>query len=815
MSPSTTNREQAVGSIRPDFLSPIYSRLASGAFWSLIASALGQGAPLLAGIVTARLLGKEVFGALSMVQSTAVMLGALVAAGFSMAATKYIAELRCTDIVRAGRVATLTLTDTLASGVAIASLACLFAPALAHRISADPALIEPLRISGGLLLGTALGSVQIGVFTGLESFRIAAVLSGIRGIVTVLMCVGGAWLGGLTGAVWGQSLSSLLSCVLNQVALAKICANSGLPLSGVRTCWDDRAILWRFSVPAVLANAMVVPITWLATTWIVDLPGGLGQIGAFSAANQWRMGCLFVPSIISQTFLPVFTSTRAKSAVDADKLMWVSLVCVTTISALLALAISVFSSPILGLYGGQFQDGTLTLRMLVASTIPAAASAVIGQLLAGTGKLWIGFGMNAIWGVVFLGLARHGRYDGATGLAAAFLISYAVHALITISYVLTTVKKAEPSPASASTRRRLLYLMHVDWRWIKQRPQFIAEHLVSVCDVHVVHRLTPGRRHYGQPSAPEPPRLPLLPIPWSWRGIRWATIPLHRMWLDIISLFVMPDIVWITHPALFEALPARLNSRPVVYDCMDDALAFKASDSRINLLKKLERELVTRASAILVSSSRLAEVIVERYGLEFRGKITIVRNAICPSMLERLATLEVQLPHPRDGRCLKVAYIGTIADWFDFDLLIRALDECEELEFHLIGPVSIRNRPRHDRLKYHGPVSHWKLPEFCAHFDAFIMPFRLNALTGAVDPVKVYEYLAFGKEVLLPRYPEIARFADYIHFYETPEDFSGLLTCLMERRIQLKNTIARSHTFLAGNTWQNRLDQIAPLLASL
>ena len=39
----------------------------------------------------------------------------------------------------------------------------------------------------------------------------------------------------------------------------------------------------------------------------------------------------------------------------------------------------------------------------------------------------------------------------------------------------------------------LLYLMHVDWRWIKQRPHFLAEILSEDLDLAVVHPLKRGR----------------------------------------------------------------------------------------------------------------------------------------------------------------------------------------------------------------------------------------------------------------------------------------------------------------------------------
>src|SRR5437762_9133959 len=86
----------------------IYARLIKGSVWMVCASAVAQGAPVLAGIVIARLFGKEHFGLLGMVQSTAGMLGTVAGVGFGIAATKYVAELRSREPYRAGQIATLT-----------------------------------------------------------------------------------------------------------------------------------------------------------------------------------------------------------------------------------------------------------------------------------------------------------------------------------------------------------------------------------------------------------------------------------------------------------------------------------------------------------------------------------------------------------------------------------------------------------------------------------------------------------------------------------------------------------------------------------
>src|SRR5580704_10296000 len=84
--------------------SPVGARLARGTFWSLIAGCVSRFLALLASIIIARLLGKETFGQLGILQSTLEMFGSVTAFGMGLTSTKYIAECRKSDPAKAGRI---------------------------------------------------------------------------------------------------------------------------------------------------------------------------------------------------------------------------------------------------------------------------------------------------------------------------------------------------------------------------------------------------------------------------------------------------------------------------------------------------------------------------------------------------------------------------------------------------------------------------------------------------------------------------------------------------------------------------------------
>ena len=64
------------------------------------------------------------------------------------------------------------------------------------------------------------------------------------------------------------------------------------------------------------------------------------------------------------------------------------------------------------------------------------------------------------------------------------------------------------------------------------------------------------------------------------------------------------------------------------------------------------------------------------------------------------------------------------------------------------------------------------MPAYLQQFGACIIPFKVNAITEATDPVKFYEYISQGKAVVAPRMPELFPYADYLYIAEDHADFA-------------------------------------------
>ncbi|MEG3072228.1 MAG: glycosyltransferase [Candidatus Syntrophopropionicum ammoniitolerans] len=131
------------------------------------------------------------------------------------------------------------------------------------------------------------------------------------------------------------------------------------------------------------------------------------------------------------------------------------------------------------------------------------------------------------------------------------------------------------------------------------------------------------------------------------------------------------------------------------------------------------------------------------------------------SILTRLCSLAYR--SPPELQTLQgpvVGYVGAISAWFDQEMLAAAAHAHPEWSFVLVGPVdtdvSLLDSLPNVRLTGHKPYS--VLPAYLKGFDVTVIPFKINALTTGVNPVKLYEYLAAGRPIVSSDLPEVRAF---------------------------------------------------------
>jgi O-antigen/teichoic acid export membrane protein len=410
------------------------ARFVLGTFWALAGTLISQGLMVAASILVARWLGRAKYGEIGVVRSTVGVFGLFVGLGLGLTATKYIAELKSQDPARAGRIAALTLSVATISGLIVTAVLVLLSPWLAAHTLASPAVAVPLQLGAGLLFFGELSGVQVCILSGLEAFGALAWIGLWAGLLSFPIILTLTRLGGVNGAVLGLVASPVANCLLNGIALRREMAKAGITIS-YSGFWGERSVLWRFSLPAFLAAAVVTPVSWVCNAMLVNNRNGYAQMGLFSAADQWRLLVLFLPGIITRVVLPILSSyssepldrtSRFSSTLEAGFAVGI-LVAFPLITAL-----SFGSSLVVRTYGADFAGMRYALSGLLYAGGLLAIGTPIGPAVQAKGGMWSAFINNFGWALLLLGFFHFLRDRGAWGLSLAYAASYF---FLTIAFV--------------------------------------------------------------------------------------------------------------------------------------------------------------------------------------------------------------------------------------------------------------------------------------------------------------------------------------------------------------------------------------------
>jgi glycosyltransferase involved in cell wall biosynthesis len=202
-------------------------------------------------------------------------------------------------------------------------------------------------------------------------------------------------------------------------------------------------------------------------------------------------------------------------------------------------------------------------------------------------------------------------------------------------------------------------------------------------------------------------------------------------------------------------------------------------------------------------------VTVHSHGLQGRKGLINPRTVFVPNGVDyaTYATAAAEpadlapIPHPRIG------YTGYIKTQLDWDLLQKLIVSHRGWSFVFVGP----QRPHVDvaaivevigqepNVHFLGPKGRKELAAYAQHFDVCVMPYKSDAYTRCIYPLKLHEYLATGRPVIGSRISTLEEFADVVTLAGTPSEWSAAITMALgpaadaDSRRLARQTVARKH----------------------
>ena len=166
-----------------------------------------------------------------------------------------------------------------------------------------------------------------------------------------------------------------------------------------------------------------------------------------------------------------------------------------------------------------------------------------------------------------------------------------------------------------------------------------------------------------------------------------------------------------------------------------------------------------------------------------------------------------RIPRPRLG------YFGAIEPWLvDQELIKRAARERPAWQWVFVGNKSrgleIEELPNTHFLP---PVRYDELPAYAAGFDVCVLPWETGqAFTSYGSAIKVREYLATGKPVVISPLPEYEHLAGVLRIARSREDFFRLVEDALE---ETGTEAARARqAAVRDGTWDARAEWVSGLI---
>lgn len=365
-----------------------------------------------------------------------------------------------------------------------------------------------------------------------------------------------------------------------------------------------------------------------------------------------------------------------------------------------------------------------------------------------------------------------------------------------------------PSVARVDGHSDYFFWGVIDWHLRYQRPQHMAKGIAE-------H----GRRVFYVSSElrkNKQPGFDLEPLDTSGRLFQvylWVNMPLpiygqlpcETLLTDLRSSFgalmrhlqTESSVQVVQHPFWTEVATVIPNSR-CAYDCMDHHAGF---DNTASTMVDAEQLLIRRCDDVTVTSQWLLDEVAK-----YQRPTHLVRNGCEYDHFAIKPAIVYADPH---GRKI-IGYYGAIAPWLDLTLLRCVAQANPDAVVLMIGADTTEAQSQLrdvSNIEWVGEISYAQLPYYAHAFDVALLPFKVIPLTLATNPVKVYEYLSMGLEVVCIELPETLAFTQVAHVAAGSEAFVAAVSAALNATID-PITIRARQDFARLNTWDCRVEQL-------
>lgn len=405
------------------------SRIVRGSLWSVLGNGAARMFAIATALAAARLLGREGFGTLALVQLTITTAGTLVSGQLAQAATRFVSQFRESSAAKATAVARLVTMLSAAFGLAAMLALLLLSDWISRQLLRQPSMAPLLRLASPAVPCVLIAGAQAAILNGYEAFSLAARVNAFGSAALFLGVLTGGFSAGVNGAALGWVLGNGALCLFGYVALRKFRVVSPTD-AGVRANFPISALL-SYSLP-LFGSSMVFAAILLYANALLGEKHSLSEVALYAAADRIHLILLFVPTAVLSAMFPILSNLHSHGDFSGCRKVLRSVLQIGALVVVVPAALlGFFSSRVCSLFGTEFGAGGPVLAILCVATLFEALNILFGYLMIIAGRVWlrscIDIGLTLVLGsCATIWIPRF----GSEGLAAAYAASFAAAVMV-------------------------------------------------------------------------------------------------------------------------------------------------------------------------------------------------------------------------------------------------------------------------------------------------------------------------------------------------------------------------------------------------
>lgn len=260
--------------------------------------------------------------------------------------------------------------------------------------------------------------------------------------------------------------------------------------------------------------------------------------------------------------------------------------------------------------------------------------------------------------------------------------------------------------------------------------------------------------------------------------------------------FYDADILWISNIKMYY-IKNIISYKKLVHRVADDKRGF---NNFFKTLEEFEVDLIKKSDVVFATSHKL----IEKFEGE-RNDIKYLPNGV---NMDDFSIEVYECPDDiKDIKDEKICiYIGAIAEWIDFDKVKKVINQMSDVNFVFIGPkhVDFSEIESNKNVRYLGKKPYKELIKYLKYSNVAWIPFVRNNLTDAINPVKLYEYLAAGVPTVTTRFKEIEYLDGPFEICDNENELICSLNKCINEFYDKKNLVSYAN----NNNWDKRFYDI-------